>query len=99
MEGKLRVTVIATGFQGRGLKGDPAQPRKQEVIKDKGSEVMNSSEWDELKGGRYSNPRANLFTGSRSNSYAEDDLEIPPALRNRHFDAPGSGTKIAEKDA
>jgi cell division protein FtsZ len=78
---KLRVTVIATGFQAEGIKAVPKEPVKEPVKSTESSNFINFQEWESMRGQQIKQPG---FSSSR-NSYQDDDLEIPTVIRDRKY--------------
>jgi cell division protein FtsZ len=76
---KLRVTVIATGFQTEGVK-KVKQPAFEEAAKNIESNFINFREWDEMRG----QTKQQSYPASR-NSYQDDDLDIPTVIRDRKY--------------
>ncbi|GHU01721.1 cell division protein FtsZ [Spirochaetia bacterium] len=77
LEGKLQLTVIATGFEGR-IRGEKREAKKVvEVIKTSPYDFIRGNEWENMKTGKSSLPPRN--------NYQEDDLEVPTALRKPEF--------------
>jgi cell division protein FtsZ len=89
---KIRVTVIATGFQNA-----PAQKSQPfEVIKPKETDFINYGDWEKI---RERSKRPADFLSHRN--YQEDDLEVPTIIRDRKFvseETPGK-TGSGEKEA
>jgi cell division protein FtsZ len=83
---KIRVTVIATGFQAasQAQKGSSF-----EVIKPKENDFINYGDWEKI---RERSKRPGDFLSHRN--YQEDDLDVPTIIRDRQF---ASGTEIPEK--
>jgi cell division protein FtsZ len=79
MEDKLRVTVIATGFQTESAKAAPKSPGAP-IEEKKGGDFIDYSEWERLKERtkrtEYHPPR---------NTYQEDDLDVPTVIRDRKY--------------
>jgi cell division protein FtsZ len=73
---KLRVTVIATGFQSGTVKTAAKKESPQETVKNAESNFINFKEWDEMRG----QTKQTGFSASRNN-YQEEDLEIPAVIR------------------
>jgi cell division protein FtsZ len=76
LEDNLRVTVVATGFNGRKSSqdgplaaGEPVKPRE--------TDFMDIKEWQTLR----STARQADYLVRRGGSYAEDDLEVPAVMR------------------
>jgi cell division protein FtsZ len=76
---KLRVTVIATGFQIEGVK-KVKQPTFEEAVKNPESNFINFREWDEMRG----QTKQQNYLASRNN-YQDDDLDIPTVIRDRKY--------------
>jgi cell division protein FtsZ len=76
---KLRVTVIATGFQAEVVKAVKKDP-PQELPKSNESNFINFREWDEMRG----QTKQQTFSPSRT-SYQDDDLDIPTVIRDRKY--------------
>jgi cell division protein FtsZ len=74
---KLRVTVIATGFQGEQVQKRPDETPKETSVKKNESNFVNFKEWEDLRG--------RTKTSAQRNSYQEDDLEVPTVIRTRNF--------------
>ncbi|MDR0568405.1 MAG: cell division protein FtsZ, partial [Spirochaetaceae bacterium] len=81
---KLRVTVIATGFQSAGVKTAGLKketPRQENVRAAESDNFINFKEWEGIRGQQ---PKPQPFTASR-NSLQDDDLEIPTVIRDRKY--------------
>ncbi|MDR0624568.1 MAG: cell division protein FtsZ [Treponema sp.] len=91
---KIRVTVIATGFQNavRAQKG-----QSFEAVKPKETDFINYGDWEKI---RERSKRSGDFLSQRN--YREDDLDVPTIIRDRKFvsDEEASGKNGAgEKEA
>jgi cell division protein FtsZ len=81
MEDKLRVTVIATGFQqeqDKEKKTEKPSGAPVNQVKEKGDYIAYN-EWERLKE-RTKRP-ATEFHQTRTNAYQEDDLDVPTIIR------------------
>jgi cell division protein FtsZ len=76
---KIRVTVIATGFQNELKEVEKKKP-KLEMVKPKESDFIIFEEWQNIK---ESSKRPDYL--SPRNNYQEDDLEVPTAIRNQQL--------------
>jgi cell division protein FtsZ len=75
---KLQVTVIATGFQGETIKLAQKDPSPGAEKPGK-SDVFTIDEWKSITDPAKDSP---IFLPNR-NTYREDDLDVPTAIRNR----------------
>jgi cell division protein FtsZ len=91
---KIRVTVIATGFQAAG---QSQKGQSFEVIKPKETDFINYGDWEKI---RDRSKRPADFLSHRN--YQEDDLEVPTIIRDRKFVSGAEGsekTGAGEKEA
>jgi cell division protein FtsZ len=85
MGDKIRVTVIATGFESASSRRTQVFPNAERSAP-KLSEIISEEEFQNM---RDRTKKQNDFLPHR-NSYAEEDLEIPTLIRDRRFVASGS---------
>ncbi|MCL2093263.1 MAG: cell division protein FtsZ [Treponema sp.] len=79
LEDKIRVTVIATGFEGR------RDSHKLEVVKAQKSEILSEKEFDKIIGNS-SSADFLIPRGKRDDfRYADEDLDVPTVIRDRRF--------------
>lgn len=74
---RVKVTVVATGFQVNETTGQDAAMEEKSV-----EEVISYEEWNRMQEGM---GRAAPASYSQTNSAGEDDLMIPTILRNRRL--------------
>jgi cell division protein FtsZ len=91
LEDRLRVTVIATGFQTETVK-PPQKGPVREPVKAAESDFIDINEWENIR----ERTKRTEFISPRNSSYQEDDLEVPTVIRDRkysnlHRDASVSG--------
>jgi cell division protein FtsZ len=90
LEDRLRVTVIATGFQSETVKA-PQKGPVRETAKQPESDFIDIHEWEKIR----ERTKRTEFISPRTSSYPEDDLEVPTVIRDRkyslHRDASVSG--------
>ncbi|MDR3113964.1 MAG: cell division protein FtsZ [Treponema sp.] len=79
LEDRLRVTVIATGFQSETLK-PPQKGPAREPVKQAESDFIDINEWEKIR----ERTKRTEFT-PRNTSYQEDDLEVPTVIRDRKY--------------
>jgi cell division protein FtsZ len=80
LEDKLRVTVIATGFQTETVKPLQKGPAR-EPVKPAESDFIDINEWEKIR----ERTKRTEFISSRNSSYQEDDLEVPTVIRDRKY--------------
>jgi cell division protein FtsZ len=82
MEDKLRVTVIATGFQNETAPKIAQKPGTPPPVEEKKTgDYIDYSEWERLK----ERSKRTADYHSPRNTYQEDDLEEPPVIRDRKY--------------
>jgi cell division protein FtsZ len=86
LEDKIRVTVIATGFQNNTY---AQKGQTLEVVKPKENDFINYGDWERI---RERSKRPADFLSHRN--YQEDDLDVPTIIRDRKS---VSGAEISEK--
>jgi cell division protein FtsZ len=74
---KLRVTVIATGFQAETVK-TAKKEQTHETVKTTESDFIDIYEWEKIR----EQTKRTGFSPSRHN-YQEDDLDVPTVIRDR----------------
>jgi cell division protein FtsZ len=84
MGDKIRVTVIATGFESAASRRTQVFPNAEKGPP-KLSEIITEEEFQNM---RDRTKRQNDFLPHR-NSYAGEDLDIPTLIRDRRFVSPG----------
>jgi cell division protein FtsZ len=84
MEDKIRITVIATGFESAASRKAQVFPNAEKAPPTL-SEIITEEEFQNM---RDRTKRQNDFLPHRNN-YAEEDLEIPTLIRDRRFVSPG----------
>ncbi|GHU30536.1 cell division protein FtsZ [Spirochaetia bacterium] len=78
LEDKLRVTVIATGFQNKPVKA-AATDRIATEVKTKEKDFIDIKEWQDLQ---TRSKRPDYF--STRGNYQDEDLEIPAVIRSKY---------------
>jgi cell division protein FtsZ len=86
MGDKIRVTVIATGFEAAASRRAQVFPSAEKGIPKVG-EIISEEEFQNM---RDKTRRQNDFLPQR-NSYAGEDLDIPTLIRDRRFVSSGGG--------
>ncbi|MDR1863653.1 MAG: cell division protein FtsZ [Treponema sp.] len=86
MEGKIRVTVIATGFESAASRKVQTFPNADKGTS-KPAEVITDEEYQTM---RDRTKKQNDFLPHR-NGYAEEDLDIPTLIRDRRFISSAGG--------
>ncbi|MDR1031165.1 MAG: cell division protein FtsZ [Treponema sp.] len=79
LEDRLRVTVIATGFQAETVKA-PQKGPVREPVKQAESDFIDINEWEKIR----ERTKRTEFISPRNN-YQEDDLEVPTVIRDRKY--------------
>jgi cell division protein FtsZ len=79
LEDRLRVTVIATGFQAETVKV-PQKGPVREPVKQAESDFIDINEWEKIR----ERTKRTEFISPRNN-YQEDDLEVPTVIRDRKY--------------
>jgi cell division protein FtsZ len=79
LEDRLRVTVIATGFQTETVKA-PQKGPVREPVKQAESDFIDINEWEKIR----ERTKRTEFISPRNN-YQEDDLEVPTVIRDRKY--------------
>jgi cell division protein FtsZ len=76
---KLRVTVIATGFQSETAKAVKKEQTHDTVKPIESSDFIDISEWEKLR------DQTKRQGYSARHNYQEDDLEVPTVIRDRKY--------------
>jgi cell division protein FtsZ len=80
---KLRVTVIATGFQSAGVKAASAKkeaPRQENAKTGDSDNFINFRDWESMRGQQPKQPNY-----ASRNSFQDEDIEIPTVIRDRKY--------------
>jgi cell division protein FtsZ len=87
MENKMRITVIATGFDATASRKAQVFPNAEKGSP-KASEIISEEEFQNI---RDRTKRQNDYLPHRNN-YTGEDLDIPTLIRDRRFVSPGGDT-------
>jgi cell division protein FtsZ len=81
LDNKLRVTVIATGFQTEAEKAAPAAQGGAPAEEKKSSDFIDYNEWQRIK----ERTKGGSYRPLRPTTYQDEDLDVPTVIRDRKF--------------